>query len=63
MVESTVPSDGYTGAFKPLRGVALEPCSNLVLTNTGNRRVVAVRDALPQYKTWVPLMVRSGRAE
>jgi len=63
MVEFTASSEGYTGTFKATRGVALEPCGDLVMADTSNRRMVTVRDALPRCKTWLPLTVRSGGAE
>jgi DNA-binding beta-propeller fold protein YncE len=60
--EFTEPNDGYTGPFSAPRGVAVEPCGNLVVADTGNRRVVTVRGALPGCRTWLPLLSRNWEA-
>lgn len=63
LAEFTEPNDGYSGAFNVPRAVAMEPCGTLAVTDTGNRRVVTVRGALPGCKTWLPLVVRNWKIE
>jgi DNA-binding beta-propeller fold protein YncE len=63
MAEYSEPNDGYSGSFNAPRGVAVERCGNLVVADSGNRRVVTVRAALPGCRVWLPLIMRSGRAE
>ncbi|MGC9334578.1 MAG: hypothetical protein ACP5JJ_10545, partial [Anaerolineae bacterium] len=53
-----------TGPFNAPRGLAVEPNGDLVVADTGNRRVVTVRGALPGYwKLWLPLVARSWLVE
>jgi DNA-binding beta-propeller fold protein YncE len=64
LAEYTQPNDGYTGPFNAPRGVAVDLDGHLVVADTGNRRVVTVCGALPGgKKTWLPIVVRSGRAK
>jgi DNA-binding beta-propeller fold protein YncE len=64
LAEYTEPNDGYTGPFNAPRGVAVEPDGDLVVADTGNRRVITVHGALARYwRTWLPLVSRSWKAE
>lgn len=52
------PNDGHTGTFLNPRGVAVARNGSIVVADTGNRRVVAVRGALFRHRTYLPLVMR-----
>jgi glucose/arabinose dehydrogenase len=60
LVTYTEPNDGHAGAFSGPRDVAVEPDGDLVVVDSGNRRVVTVRSAAPAYsRVWLPAAMRA----
>ena len=54
----------HSGTFNAPRGVTVEPDGDLVVADTGKRRVVTVRGALPgKWSIWLPLVASSRRVE
>jgi hypothetical protein len=54
------PNDGYTGPFSRPQGVIADAWGNIVVADTGNRRVATIRGAFPPPKEfrWLPLVTR-----
>ncbi|MBC7228225.1 MAG: hypothetical protein H5T61_13510 [Thermoflexales bacterium] len=59
--EYSAPNDDYSGPFNRPRGVTVDWMGNIVVADTGNRRVVTIRNALPAFKAYLPLITRSGK--
>jgi hypothetical protein len=47
VAEIPAPNDGHIGPFNAPRGVAASPGGDIVVADTGNRRVATIRGALP----------------
>ncbi len=56
--EYSAPNDEYAGSFNRPRGVMADLSGNIVVADTGNRRVVTIRDALPRIKSYLPVIMR-----
>ncbi len=56
--EYTGPNDGHAVAFNRLHGVTVDPTGNIVVADTGNRRIVTITGALPIWRAYLPLARR-----
>lgn len=58
--EYTAPNDEYSGLFNSPRGVMADLSGNIVVADTGNRRVVTIRNVLPVFRNYLPLITRAS---
>jgi len=49
------PSYSRVGEFNQPRGVALDAFGNIIVADTGSRRVVSILAALPAWTMYLPL--------